>query len=78
MLCTRRWSQYVKVIAVTSLFWCSLDIFIINYFSNCNSGVSTPQLSGQEKHFKQTTKRTNLIDSLIDRVPKGKWSLSPV
>ena len=36
---SRKCQQYLKVVVITSLCWCILDVWILNYFSGCaNSG----------------------------------------
>lgn len=34
---SKRWQQSLKIIVITSLCWCILDVWIISYFSNCAS-----------------------------------------
>lgn len=39
-MCSRKWQQYLKVIVLTSLVWCMLDVWILTYFSNCADNAS--------------------------------------
>ena len=38
---SRKCQQYLKVVVITSLCWCILDVWILNYFSGCAN--SSPQ-----------------------------------
>lgn len=32
---SRKYQQYLKIVVITSLCWCILDVWILNYFSGC-------------------------------------------
>lgn len=81
---SRKAQHVLKIVVLTSLVWCLLDVFILNYFSGCDT---TPRSSGggqRNIRHKQdemgdsaeeddsVTEVKGLMDKFLDKVPEGE------
>ena len=83
---SRKTVQVLKVIVLTSLVWCMLDVWILTYYSGC---ADTPvQVQHRQDvddvedsdEFKSTStsKSKSLLDKVLDKVPEGKYLVNDI
>lgn len=67
---SRRFQQTLKVVVITSLCWCILDVWILSYFSGCTTNSQVPS---NRQHANPGA--TLAFDSEESAIENGKESL---
>ncbi|XP_067931373.1 polypeptide N-acetylgalactosaminyltransferase 13-like [Watersipora subatra] len=75
---SRKTVQVVKVVVLTSLVWCLMDVFLLTYFSGCaetptkaqhRTMTKDSQEIGEEIEEIEPTTSKNMFNKFIDKVP---------
>jgi len=73
---SRKSQQVLKVVVLTSLVWCLLDVFILTYFSGCAETQNSFK-SSHNQRFQDSVEQDedgtprSLLNKFIDKVPEG-------
>ncbi|XP_067934331.1 polypeptide N-acetylgalactosaminyltransferase 13-like [Watersipora subatra] len=62
---SRKWQQTIKIVVITSLCWCIMDVWLLSYFSNCADNKLKPSA------FVDTHERSN--ENLVDSKNQDDW-----
>ena len=81
---SRKTLHVLKIVVATSLVWCLLDVFILNYFSGCETSSRSARSSHSDKHQESdsgeqddnddsisVTEAKGFMGKLMDKVPDG-------
>ena len=53
---SRKYQQYIKVVVLTSLVWCLLDVWLLTYFSNCTDSPTKPEATVKQRGHNEPVK----------------------
>lgn len=63
---SRKYQQYLKIVVITSLCWCILDVWILNYFSGCANSQPPEPLRHKAARAAVTEAVTDMSEAHID------------
>lgn len=75
----RKGQQVIKVVVLTSLVWCMLDVWILTYYSGCADNTTPPRSLRVDKSEQEveesgeveSSTAKSLLNKFIDKVPNG-------
>lgn len=81
---SRKSLHVIKIVVLTSLVWCMLDVWILTYYSDCSdstpprrsqqqydSGENENEIEDSNQEYEVSTPKS-LLNKFIDKVPEGR------